>query len=266
MDGVASGAERAMGRYLLDGERMVVAVHQHWWRVAGVVAGTVIGLVLVVAIALITPASAGLVSDLAWWVWLALLVYCLLQLLMWRHDWFVATDRRLLLTYGLVSHKVAMMPLAKVTDMSFNQSVAARFLGYGTFVMESAGQDQALRQIDYIPDAGLHYRSICAEIFGEEESDGEDSNEPQHQHHHRSAEPVDATDPYGIPVPVHRPLRADAQERPPREYGANRRRVVRAATVLSDDPEASWSVSHEDAPPPQRVRPRHDPRTDDDRP
>ena len=263
MDGVASGAERAMGRYLLDGERMVVAVHQHWWRVAGVVAGTVTGLVLVVVIALVTPASAGLVSDLAWWVWLVLLVYCLVQLLMWRADWFVATDRRLLLTYGLVSHKVAMMPLAKVTDMSFNQSVAARFLGYGTFVMESAGQDQALRQIDYIPDAGLHYRSICAEIFGEEEVDDEDSNEVHHQHH-RATDPVDATDPYGIPVPTHRPVRSDLRDRRPPEYGANRRRVVRAATVLSDDPDASWSVSREDAPPPQRVRPRHDPRTDDD--
>lgn len=261
MHGVASGAEKAMGRYLLDGERMVVAVHQHWSRVAGVVAGTVLGLLLVVAIAMITPASAGLVSDLAWWLWLALLVYCLVQLLLWRHDWFIATDRRLLLTYGLVSRKVAMMPLAKVTDMSFNQSVSARFLGYGTFVMESAGQDQALRQIDYIPDADLHYRSICAEIFGEEESVDEDSNEPQH--HHRSLDPVDATDPYGIPVPVRRPVRSGFEDRPPPEYGANRRRVVRAATVLSDDPEASWSVSREDAPPPQRVRPRHDPRTDD---
>lgn len=244
MDGAASGAERAMGRFLLDGEEMVVAVHQHWTRVIGVVTATLVGLVLVVLIGLVTPTSAGIVSDLSLYLWLLLLGYCLVQLLLWRHDWFVATDRRLLLTYGLVSRKVAMMPLAKVTDMSFNQSFVGRMLGYGTYVMESAGQDQALRQIDHIPDAEQHYRSICAEIFGEGDTDNEDSNDAWHRHQERTAVD-DETDPFGIPVQRHR--------------------VVRAATVLAEDREPSWSVSREDVPPAQQVSPRRDPHADDDR-
>ena len=63
----------------------------------------------------------------------------------WRHDWFVATDKRLLLFYGFITQKVAMMPLIKVTDMSYDRSMLGRILGYGNFVLESAGQDQALR-------------------------------------------------------------------------------------------------------------------------
>lgn len=264
MGEVASGADKAMGRFLLDGEQIVVSVHQHWIRVTGVLAATVLGLALVLLIGLVTPASAGLISDLSIWLWLWLLAYCIVQVLLWRHNWFVATDRRLLLTYGLVSRKVAMMPLAKVTDMSFNQSATGRILGYGTYVMESAGQDQALRQIDYIPDAELHYRSICAEIFGERDPDDlEDDNDTHHQPRRRHADRGDDTDPYGIPVqraPVG--LDVDARRRP--AHDGRRARVVRAATVVPNDPDASWSTSHEDAPPHQSVRPHGEQRVGDD--
>jgi hypothetical protein len=45
-----------------------------------------------------------------------------------------------------------MMPPVKVADMSFSQrSFQGRLLGYGTFILESAGQDQALRVVDHLP-------------------------------------------------------------------------------------------------------------------
>ena len=69
----------------------------------------------------------------------------------WHHNWFVATDKRLLLRYGIITHKVAMMPLIKVTDMSYVRSIPGQFLGYGRFVLESAGQDQALREVKWVP-------------------------------------------------------------------------------------------------------------------
>jgi hypothetical protein len=59
-----------------------------------------------------------------------------------------------------------MMPLMKVTDMSYERSVPGRLLGYGRFVMESAGQDQALHEVNWVPQPDDHYRAICAEIFG----------------------------------------------------------------------------------------------------
>ncbi len=180
-----------MGRFLLDGEEMVVAVNQHWTRVAGVTTGTVFGFVLVVLIALVTPGNVGFIAQYSFYLWLVLLAYCIIQWLLWRDEWFVATDRRLLLTYGLIWRRVAMMPMGKVTDMSFNQSFIGRFLGYGTYVMESAGQDQALRRIDFIPDAESHYRAICAEIFGKEDDGTEDSNDSHRHPHSRSSKQDD---------------------------------------------------------------------------
>ena len=68
-----------------------------------------------------------------------------------------------------------MMPLGKITDLSYGRSVIGRAVGYGAFTLESAGQDQALRFINWIPDPDQTYRLICAIVFGEERFDREDS-------------------------------------------------------------------------------------------
>ena len=71
---------------------------------------------------------------------------------------------------GWVStHKVNMMPLAKVTDMSFQRSAMGRLLGYGEFIVESAGQNQALRNVDRLPYPEQLYLEVCGLIFKEEE-------------------------------------------------------------------------------------------------
>jgi len=175
---------RGMMRYLLEGEQIVIAAHQHWAKVAEPVASAAGGLVLVVALDAFLPAGLGFVANVLWWAWFALVTRAIWKILERRHDWFVATDKRLILTYGLITTKVAMMPLTKVTDMSYNRSPLGRLLGYGTFVMESAGQDQALRRVSWVADPDHTYRAMCAEIFGVEADAPElpeaDGYVPQH--------------------------------------------------------------------------------------
>ncbi|WP_406833067.1 PH domain-containing protein [Pedococcus sp. KACC 23699] len=163
-----------LDRYLLDGERLVTAVHQHWGKVAEPVASAAAGLVVALWADVKLPPSVGVVSTVLWWAWFALVLRMAYLVAEWRHDWFVATDKRLLLFYGFITRKVSMMPLAKVTDMSYERSVPGRILGYGRFVMESAGQDQALRVVNWVPDPDHHYRAICAEIFGVSDHEGDD--------------------------------------------------------------------------------------------
>jgi hypothetical protein len=66
---------------------------------------------------------------------------------------------------GIVTRKVGMMPLARVTDMAYNQSPLGRILNYGTFVLESAGQDQALREIKPLPRPGELYLQFVQEMY-----------------------------------------------------------------------------------------------------
>jgi uncharacterized membrane protein YdbT with pleckstrin-like domain len=89
----------------------------------------------------------------------------------WSVDYFVVTSQRMLLTTGLITRKVAMMPLSKVTDMSFQRSLLGRMLGYGEFVMESAGQDQALRTVPFIPYPETLYLDVCQMIFPSKDGD-----------------------------------------------------------------------------------------------
>ena len=154
-----------LSRILLPGEQLVTAVHSHWVRLVKPVAICVAILAVTITVdANLTPATQR-VGDALWIVSILSLCWLGWQLLEWRHDWFVATDKRLLLRYGLITHKVAMMPLIKVTDMSYVRSIPGQLLGYGRFVMESAGQDQAMRTVDWVPRPDETYRAICGVIF-----------------------------------------------------------------------------------------------------
>jgi hypothetical protein len=165
MSPASPAGHRELDRYLLDGERLVTAVHQHWAKVAEpVLSAAAAGAVALWVDATIDPAL-GMLSTVLWWAWFAVVGRALYLVAEWRHDWFVATDKRLLLFYGFITRKVAMMPLTKVTDMSYSRSVPGRVLGYGRFIMESAGHDQALREVNFVPQPDEHYRAICAEIF-----------------------------------------------------------------------------------------------------
>jgi len=77
------------------------------------------------------------------------------------------------LSKGLVTRKVNMMPLSKVTDMSFQRSTMGRILGYGEFILESAGQDQALRIVDHLPYPEQLYLEVCGLIFKDKDADSD---------------------------------------------------------------------------------------------
>ncbi|WP_298752246.1 PH domain-containing protein [uncultured Serinicoccus sp.] len=168
-------SRRVAKRYLLTDERVVVSTRWHWAKLLkpGSAVAVALFLTLWVAASVTEPAATGLALSVlavvcAWAGW---------QVLEWRCEWFIATDRRLLKTYGLITQRVAMMPLVKVTDMSYDRTIAGRLLGYGRFVMESAGQDQALSHIDYIPQPDAKYQAMCETIFGRDVRDpGEDDD------------------------------------------------------------------------------------------
>lgn len=164
---------RTLERYVLADERVVVATRRHWGKVLKPVATTLVAFVIVGLI-------AGLASpDFRWFVallsvgWLVLAARMVWALLEWRNEWFIATNKRMLLIYGLVTHKVAMMPLNKVTDMSYSRSLMGQILGYGTFVLESAGQDQAMRRITWVTRPDATYRTVCDTLFGAPDEDAD---------------------------------------------------------------------------------------------
>jgi hypothetical protein len=244
-----------LGRYLLDGERIVTAVHQHWAKVAEPVASLVAGLVLVLVLDSYLPAGLGLMADLLWWAWFVLVGRGVWKVLERQHDWFVATDKRLILTYGLITQRVAMMPLTKVTDMSYNRSPLGRLLGYGTFVMESAGQDQALHRVGWVANPDHTYRAICAEIFGVD--DHERVQGPDEHDHRFGGGPTDRPETTGFSTAIRiRPPGSHPSESDPGETDIYKRESD--SEVDSHEADRDASIREADTGPIPNWRPELD--------
>jgi membrane protein YdbS with pleckstrin-like domain len=157
---------RHYAKHLLPYEDVVAAERRHWARL--IEPGTTVVLTLVVAFWLDAkvPENVPLARDIIWLGWVFLVLRLAYRYVEWRTDWFIATNKRVLLTYGVWTRKVAMMPLMKVTDMSYNRSVLGRIFGYGEFVLESAGQDQALKIMNFVPNPENTNLQISNILFG----------------------------------------------------------------------------------------------------
>jgi membrane protein YdbS with pleckstrin-like domain len=154
----------AVYRVLLPHERRVITVRFHPAILIRPVAEALGGLALAGLISTITHLDRT-VLLVVWLLWLILLIRLLFRIYAWLEDYFVVTPVRLLQSGGIFRKTVSMMPLTKVTDMRFERSPVGRMLGYGTFIVESAGQEQALRTIDHLPYPEQLYIEVCGLMF-----------------------------------------------------------------------------------------------------
>jgi uncharacterized membrane protein YdbT with pleckstrin-like domain len=160
-----------IARYLLPHERQVITVRLHPAVLIRPVAEALVGLAVAAFLSAAFAKGNGAVLGVLWIAWGLLLIRLLVKIWEWWDDHFVVTSQRLLLATGVITKKVNMMPLAKVTDMSFQRSSWGRILGYGEFIVESAGQDQALRRVDHLPYPEQLYLEVCGLIFKEKNDD-----------------------------------------------------------------------------------------------
>ncbi|HWH00218.1 MAG TPA: PH domain-containing protein [Pilimelia sp.] len=98
-------------------------------------------------------------------IWLGVMGWVAWQVGDWYFDRFILTNKRVMVVNGIITRKVAMMPLLRVTDMKYTQSPLGRMLNYGTFVLESAGQDQALREVKHLPNPNELYLRVVEEMY-----------------------------------------------------------------------------------------------------
>jgi uncharacterized membrane protein YdbT with pleckstrin-like domain len=157
-------ARKDVEKYLLEGERVRVVTRRHWAVLIEPTVKFVPAFVVGGWLLLLDPdnrvtSSAGLL------VLLAAVVYYGLRVAEWRMRHFIVSRRRVLLTSGVIARTVTLLPLRRITDLTWEETLLGQVLGYGTFRFESAGQDQALRHLTYMPHAQRRYREVSELLF-----------------------------------------------------------------------------------------------------
>jgi Bacterial PH domain len=163
---VGSAGEENEERYLAARERLVTSVRHHPAMLGRVVAETLLMIAIAVAVEIAVRGAGGL-SDVGW---LAMVVAAA-RLAVLVYDWYdvrvMITDRRIIRVSGFVVRRVATMPLGKVTDLTYRRTWTGRLMGFGSFIVESAGQEHGLREIHYLPNPDTLYLAICEMMFGD---------------------------------------------------------------------------------------------------
>lgn len=171
-------APRDPDEYLLDNERRVIRLRRHWaclvWNLFEAM-GLLIGLMLVSFLvpedqSNVAGSGGALFHNVLWYAGLVVLLRFAYQVLDWYVERIVVTDKRFLITSGIFTTNVAMMPITKVTDLTFARTLVGRVLGYGTLVVESAGQIQALNRIDSVPNPDEVEDAISSLVFGDKKT------------------------------------------------------------------------------------------------
>ncbi len=168
-DGDRNRVPASVTRYLLPHEHQVITVHQHPAVLIRPIFELVVGLAIAIWLAFWVAHGNGAVIITVWALFAILLLWAIGKIVDWAVNYFVVTSQRMLLAQGIVVRKVNMMPLTKVTDMSFQRTALGQILGYGEFIVESAGQDQALSHVTYLPYPEQLYLEVCGLIFKDDQ-------------------------------------------------------------------------------------------------
>src|SRR3954454_3417666 len=159
------GIPYELDRYLTPAEKIVFRTRLHPIRIVRPWLLFVAVLLVAGALGSVLPRNNGGVRGSLFFVVVGFLAWAIWRTFEWYREWFVGTDRRPMLTLGIVTRKIATPPLGKSTDMRYDSLARGQILGLGTFVLESAGQEQAFREVRYVPHPDILYRRISEELF-----------------------------------------------------------------------------------------------------
>lgn len=146
-------------------ESMVVDLHPHWlflWRQTALfLAGVALSIVWLVS------GMHGWRNSAMLWFSLAVLALGAVLLLhrwsIWRTTNFCITTDRLIFRHGVIAKSGIEIPLERVNNVNFSQSIFERLVGAGSLLIESGGEDGQQR-FTHIPHPERVQNEIHSQI------------------------------------------------------------------------------------------------------
>ncbi len=132
-------------------ETIALDMHPHWWYFAEPALSLLGSIVLGIVVLSMTDAGTNTRKGLGV-IALTLLVgtaiWTVVRYLKWLTTNFVITSNRLIFRQGVISKSGIEIPLERVNNVNFHQSVFERVLGAGDLLIESGGEDGQQRFTD----------------------------------------------------------------------------------------------------------------------
>ena len=158
---------------LMPGETMVLASNPHWfffWKQVAAGAG-VIGLLL-----MLWTIDVEWLGTLIGWVTLIAFIVLLLDLafefIQWKTTRFAITDQRVAYQSGIFRRRGVSIPLNRINNVNFDQSLIGRALNNGIVTIESAGETGD-SVFENIPDPERVRTLIFAQVEADEQRDSD---------------------------------------------------------------------------------------------
>ncbi len=132
-------------------ETIALDLHPHWWYFAGPAVSLVAAIVFGIWAIPKNFDSDSLETFLSYVAIAALVgtaLWLIARYLKWMTTHFVITSHRLIFRTGVFAKSGIEIPLERVNNVNFNQSVFERILGAGDLLIESGGEDGQSRFAD----------------------------------------------------------------------------------------------------------------------
>ncbi len=138
-------------KYLNANETIALDMHPHWWYFSEP-AMSLLGSIVLGIVVLAKTDSGTNGRKVLGVIALALLVitavWLVIRYLNWLTTNFVITSNRLIFRHGVIGKSGIEIPLERVNNVNFNQSMFERLLGAGDLLIESGGEDGQQRFTD----------------------------------------------------------------------------------------------------------------------
>lgn len=128
-------------RLLNDYETITLDLHPHWWFLAPAGAATTVsGVMALTALAQFD----GWLETLAIYLMIGALVvsaaWLVVKMVQWRTTYFVVTSHRVIYRQGVLARHGVEIPLERMSNVNFKQTIFERLIGSGDLIIESSGR------------------------------------------------------------------------------------------------------------------------------
>jgi uncharacterized membrane protein YdbT with pleckstrin-like domain len=126
-------------RLLTEGEELIVDARPHWIALAGPVLVTIL-LIVGVAFGLAKIDNSAGKLIVAGVALVLFVIYPVREFIRWITSHFVVTNERIIHRQGWIAKSSMEVPLPRINDVRFHQTIFERMVGAGDLILESAGE------------------------------------------------------------------------------------------------------------------------------